>query len=271
MNLEEKLTMVKAIDAAILDLVEEDNAVTVEIEESNVFKGEIYTVMVKIDEFLSIKLLALWTCVNQTILLQTAQAVVFNSDNPQRSMKVQVTLDLESQRSYCTTRLKRDLALCKLGEQDLPVMTFGSSGQSPCACEVVKVGLRLIDGETRHLTLFTVPMICEPIACQRVSICQAKFSHFSDLALADSSDGQTQMSVNILIGADQYWSLTTRRIWRAESGPVAVQTKSGWVLSGPVECLSQHRIQTSLVTHALHIDSTLSPDYNTLDATLKMF
>ena len=103
----------------------------------------------------------------------------------------------------------------------------------------------------------------------RVSICQAKFSHFSDLALADSSDGQTQISVNILIGADQYWSLTTGRIRRAESGPVVVQAKLGWVLSAPVECLSQHRIQTSLVTHTLHIDSTLSPDYNALNANLE--
>lgn len=90
--------------------------------------------------FNPVKLLTLWTCVNQTILLQTGQAVVLNSDNPQRSMKVQVILDLGSQGLYCTTRLKRDLALCKLGEQDLPVMTFVSSGLSLYAYEVVKVG-----------------------------------------------------------------------------------------------------------------------------------
>ena len=46
--------MVKIINAAILNLVEIDDAVTTEIEESNAFKGEIYSVMVKINEFLSL-------------------------------------------------------------------------------------------------------------------------------------------------------------------------------------------------------------------------
>ena len=76
------------------------------------------------------KSLTLWTCANQTILLQTAQAVVFNPDDPHRSAKVRVIFDLGSQRSYITERLKQELALCKVGEQGMSIMTFGLRGQS---------------------------------------------------------------------------------------------------------------------------------------------
>ena len=41
------------------------------------------------------------------------------------------------------------------------------------------------------------------------------------------------MPIDILIGSDYYWQLVTGSICRGTSGPVAVHTKLGWVLSGP--------------------------------------
>ncbi len=42
------------------------------------------------------------------------------------------------------------------------------------------------------------------------------------------------MEVDLLVGSDYYWELATGRICRGNDGPVAVETKLGWVLSGPV-------------------------------------
>ena len=54
-----------------------------------------------------------------------------------------------------------------------------------------------------------------------------------DLNLADSDDSCSQVDVDILIGVDQYWQLTTGKTRRGSEGPVAVETELGWVLSGP--------------------------------------
>ena len=51
--------------------------------------------------------------------------------------------------------------------------------------------------------------------------------------MADSWDGKSAVDIEMLIGADCYWDLTTGHTCRGDSGPVAIQTKLGWVLSGP--------------------------------------
>ena len=55
-----------------------------------------------------------------------------------------------------------------------------------------------------------------------------------DLPPADIAVDNADLDVGILIGGDHYWSLTTGQIRRREAGPVAIETKLGWVLSGLV-------------------------------------
>ena len=52
MSLQEKLEVVKNIDAGILELLEGEAVVTAEIEEADAFKEEIYAALVRIDELL---------------------------------------------------------------------------------------------------------------------------------------------------------------------------------------------------------------------------
>ena len=42
------------------------------------------------------------------------------------------------------------------------------------------------------------------------------------------------MDVDLLIGSDFYWNFLAGEIRRGEVGSVAMKTKVGWVLSGPV-------------------------------------
>ena len=55
-----------------------------------------------------------------------------------------------------------------------------------------------------------------------------------DLPLADIAVYNSDLDVGILIGRDHYWALTTGQIRRGEAGPIASETKLGWVLSCPV-------------------------------------
>ena len=65
------------------------------------------------------------------------------------------------------------------------------------------------------------------------------------------------MEVYVSIGADYYWHFLTGAIKRGESGPTALQTKVGWVLSGPVQGGSTlNSTQVNFTnTHALRVDT----------------
>lgn len=215
---------------------------------------------------------ALWTSGNQAILLQTAQAGVFNPNDVQRSKNVRIVLDSGSQRSYITEQLKMDLSLQPNGEQSMSIMTFGASDKALRRCEIVDICIAVRGGETRQLTLYTVPIICKPLVCQPISLCQASFKHLAGLPLADQSDGKDHLEVDILIGSDLYWSLLTGKTRRGEDGgPVAIDTVLGWVLSGPVGIRKQGQTDTTLMTHTLRVESLLRHDAQALDERLQTF
>ena len=91
----------------------------------------------------------------------------------------------------------------------------------------------------RLLSLYAVPVICEPFNCQPVTLCQMNYPHLAGLPLAGLSDGWEQLHVSIVIGSDQYWSFITGETRHGQSGPVAIRSDLGWVLSGPVGFATQ--------------------------------
>ena len=72
----------------------------------------------------------------------------------------------------------------------------------------------------------------------------------------------------MLIGWDFYWSLVTGKILRNTGGPVAVDTKLVWILSGPVDS-SNSTVANLVSSHTLRVDG-LTKD-SCLDMTLKSF
>ncbi len=152
----------------------------------------------------------------------------------------------------------------------MSILTFGSSEERPRVCKLVTLGVFLKNGQTKHLKVFTVPPICEPLSYQLIAFCQQNYAHLSDLDLADHSDSCSKSDVDILIGSDQYWEVITGKTCRGRGGPVAIHTTLGWVLSGPVCLPTPDRTPRSLVTHALRVDSQ-SHDTRSLENQLKSF
>ena len=82
---------------------------------------------------------------------------------------------------------------------------------------------------------YVVPTICAPISNQMIQFTQKTYPHLHGPELADNSHGSEELSVDLLIGADFYWHLVTGETVRdVNPGPVAILTKPGYVLSGPV-------------------------------------
>ena len=53
-----------------------------------------------------------------------------------------------------------------------------------------------------------------------------------NINLADSNIDNKNLNIDILSGADFYWDIVLYGFVRGNSGPVAINTKVGYVLSG---------------------------------------
>ena len=60
----------------------------------------------------------------------------------------------------------------------------------------------------------------------------------------------------MLIGSDYYWQLTTGEVIRGKTGHVAINTKLGWVLSGPVPIdENDDTVSAAMTVYTLHVDA----------------
>ena len=180
------------------------------------------------------------------VLLQTAKATLHHSDNPSLMLEARIILDSGSQRSYITNKLKDDLSLPVERRETMSIKTFGAAKERLQTCEVVRVVVKFKDGRSRELTLLTVPTICEPLVGQPIRDSKRRFPHLAGIELADPDCNDQGLEISILIGSDLYWTLVTGRVRRGVNGPTALETRFGWVLSGPVHGSPvQYPLQTS--------------------------
>ncbi|XP_011408081.1 PREDICTED: uncharacterized protein LOC105315219 [Amphimedon queenslandica] len=196
---------------------------------------------------------------NETIMLQTAQATVYNIREPEHRARVRIILDSGSQRSYVTDRVKTALRLASKGKRTMSIATFGSARGSCKTCEIVEIGMEVCDGSVLKLRLFVVPIICEPLSGKTAQLSLDHLDHLSSLNLADPFYGE-EREIDILVGADYYWSLATGRIRRGYGGPIAMETRIGWVLSGPATLVYGQDDSATLITHTLQVSGLKSLD-----------
>jgi hypothetical protein len=178
-------------------------------------------------------------------------------------------MDGGSQRTYITSRLRDELDLPAVAMESLRIKTFGNTADYESSCDVVQLSLKTKDHGILNITALVVPTICHPLTSQPINHSQEHYDHLKGLELADTADASDKLEVDVLIGSDLYWSLVTGRVIRGKSGPIAIRTKVGWVLSGPI---NNHEVTVNLTltsTRSLKMDTcTLEPN---LDNRLKQF
>ena len=65
------------------------------------------------------------------------------------------------------------------------------------------------------------------------------YQHLQDLDLADFASEDRQ-NIDVLIGSDHYWDFITGEVIRGETGPLAMASKFGWILSGPATTIADY-------------------------------
>ena len=192
---------------------------------------------------------ALYVNAATPILLQTAKAAVYKPGQPTEKFYARLILDSGSQRSYVTTSVREQLKLSTEKRQTITIKTFGSSDETTQCVDVVQLCIAAENGDDLQLSAFVVPLICDPLQRQSIAKASNTHTHLKGFKLADDCTGDHDVVVDILVGSDQYWNLVSGRVIRGEDGPTAIQTKLGWVLSGPIHGATQDdRQQNNLVT-----------------------
>ena len=171
-----------------------------------------------------------------------------------------------------SARLREHLNLPAESSQRISIKTTGSTKENRQCVDVVRLCVANGHGEGVELSAFVVPIICDPLQRQSIAEATHTYAHLRGLKLADYGTGEDNVEVDILIGSDQYGSLVSGRVVQGEHDPTAIETKLGWVLSGPIpEGIQVDRFQSNLVTtHVLK--SAVNPVHvtnETLDGILK--
>ena len=167
--------------------------------------------------------------VKSNVLLQMARTNAYVE--PRNQVPVRILLDLGSQRSYITNELKDKLGLTPISTEVLSLNTFGTNSYQKHKCDLVKFKLETQDKPV-EITALSHPTICSPCASPINVDC---YPHLQGLYLADNkSFNNVSDCVSILIGADYYHSVVKGEVIKGDSGPVAVSSEFGWLLSGPI-------------------------------------
>ena len=163
------------------------------------------------------------------VFLQTATAIASNEEGT-KSTTIRVLFDNGSQHSYITDSLRSWLQLKSLKTEKLNLNTFGESKFKKQSCDVVYMQLRKSEHDDPiTIAALTFPVICSPLPAK---VCTS-YAHLDGLELADEPDSSGG-SIDLLIGSDYYWNFVTEETKRGAEGPIAVNSKLGWLLSGPI-------------------------------------
>ena len=121
-----------------------------------------------------------------------------------------VLFDTWSQLSYTTSQLRNRLNLKTVGTRKISIQKFGNN----CSENILdKVNLRILtlDGSEIRATCFGRE-ICAPLNNQNINFAKENFPHIRNILLADSNPKNESLSVDILIGANYYWSIVNNQV-----------------------------------------------------------
>ena len=185
------------------------------------------------------------TRTSENILLQTARTFALK-DNQSKKVPVRILFDSGSQRSYITDELCDKLNLRVEGKENLNLNTFGSNRYRKQSCTRVKVRIEIMDRNFVEITALSHPVICSPV---KSPVNVNKYTHLLGLELADSSDVNASDNIDILIGANFYHEFVLGETIRGASGPVAVNSRLGWLVSGPSGSVIDNDVDTYVVSN----------------------
>ena len=169
-----------------------------------------------------------------------------------------ILIDEGPQRSFISADMASQLGITPDDIEQIAVATFGSQTMSHQKLGVATIMVETEAGDWIPITVLIVPSIAAPI---QNSVCGSieDMPHLQGLKLAHPANGGSNFPVSLLIGADYYWTFVQDNIVRG-NGPVAQQSKLGYLLSGPLAHQHPEPISTVLLELTVSLDSPDEPN-----------
>ena len=98
---------------------------------------------------------------------------------------------------------------------------------------VTTIYLRTTDGGEIPISVLVVPRISQPLSNLPFSYVK-ELPYLKGLDLTHAVSDNQEFDISVLIGADFYWSIVQETVIRGP-GPTAVESKLGYLLSGPID------------------------------------
>ncbi|XP_065658562.1 uncharacterized protein LOC136083084 [Hydra vulgaris] len=143
--------------------------------------------------------------------------------------------------------------------KEINIKTFGNNNTNEIL-DRVKVYDQDNDGADIEIICF-VKEICSPLNGQYIETASKNYKHLKYLKLAEYHKDNEYLEYDILIGADYYWSIIENNIIRGFEGPIAIKSKVGYLVSGPITGKNNNKIDCSVLSsHVLKVKAELYND-----------
>lgn len=131
-----------------------------------------------------------------SILLQTAQALIGNKETNGDGMRARVIFNSWSQKSYITQRARDQLNLPTISTDSHLIKTFGTGvTDHSTECDKVKVVIKNVNKwSAREIEAFVVPIICAPIGNQEIDTAKV---HSAEIELAGCNHGNEDLPIDV--------------------------------------------------------------------------
>jgi len=167
--------------------------------------------------------------VNMYTVLQTARVLVCG----ERTVEATLLFDSGSDRTFITSNLVKRANLKCISSVSMTYAPFGGGKSGRQLRDVYELSAKGVYGGCegfKSLTATEVPVICSPLS--RPTLPSNLFNSLPKLEFADDYSRKGTLTVDVLVGLDQYWRLIKSGVIRIADGTVAQETEFGWILSG---------------------------------------
>ena len=196
------------------------------------------------------------------VLLQIAKGYISTPSDSANVALSRLLFDGGSWCSFISTRLKDSLALPVTGQKMPVIKTFGSNQSTLQTCDIVHFCVRSPYNDLNiYVNAYVTPVVCAALRNQAIEFAASSCAHLASLPLADFPiEGEEDLSIGILIGSNYYWLFLSGMSVRGKdhlNEPVELDSRFGWILSGPVgRNPSVSSVPMNLVqTHAMQLDT----------------
>ena len=181
-----------------------------------------------------------------TTNILTATVVVNSKRNNYYRVKCRLLFDSGSQRTYVSRTLVEATDAETIRTEYLALGTFGALTTECLPRDVVSITVSdRADQESIQIEQIIVEKICDPIQSYELDITESTKMRLDERNSAHTYHADDEIVIGILIGLDYYWSIVMGGVIRVSLGPVAIASKFGYILSGPIQNRKFSNVTTS--------------------------